>query len=107
MFPQVCFYSHLSHCFVPSLFVFGKTQELFLWGQGRLSSWSFLFQPLQIVQSFQQELSLLTVASSLENLLGEGRTGSFLNHEYLGLVVFSFLASTLYPQQQAPGAQDG
>lgn len=67
-FPQICFYSHLSHCFIPSHFVFGKTWELFLWGQG---SWSFLFQPLQTVQSFQQALPLLSSFLSLELLLGE------------------------------------
>lgn len=100
-----------SHCFLPSLFVFGKTQELFSLGQSCLSSWSFLFQPLQTVQSFQQELPLLLLALCF--CWESGRTGSSLNHECLGLAVFSFLTPSSYPRtppfpsSRDPGAQDG
>lgn len=37
--------------------------------------WLFLFQPLQTVQSFQQELPLLSVALSPESLLGRVELG--------------------------------
>lgn len=101
-----------SHCFTPSTFcLWENTRTRVLWGQGCLSSWSFLFQPLQTVQSFQQELPLPSLALSF--CWERGRTGSFLNHECLVLAVFSFLTPTSCPRtpfflsSRDPGAQNG
>lgn len=73
-FTQVCFYSHLSHCFKPSLFLSLQNHRNSFSGYKAVS---LLSLPVISVPAslncaiFQQEFPLLSVALSLKLLQGE------------------------------------
>lgn len=94
MFPRLCFIPHLCvpyHYFLS----LGKHRNYF---SGDKAVLVVISVPASSNCAIFSRNS--SVALSFESFWEKGRTGSFLNHECLGLVVFSFLASTSDSQQR-------